>query len=204
MLVIGITGGVGSGKSKVLEELNTTYGAYIVEADRLAHTLMEPGKAAYKGIVACFGEEILCKEEPFAIDRGKLGSIVFNNQERLKQLDEIVHPIVKDEIKSLIRQKQAENCELFVIEAALLIQDGYKAICDEIWYVWASKEIRVSRLMESRGYTKERCISMFDSQAEDAYYQSNSNYIINNDGDYLISSKQIKDRLNKLCTNAII
>ena len=178
MIIIGITGGVGSGKSRVLYDLSENHGAYIVEADKLAHTLMEPGQSIYNEIVENFGREILKEKAPYEIDRQKLGSIVFSNKDKLKLLDSISHPAVKKNILWQIETKKAEGVKLFVIEAALLIQDGYKEICDEIWYVWVSKEERIKRLAKQRGYTKSKCISMFNSQEDDDYYLYNSQVLV--------------------------
>lgn len=204
MIIIGITGGVGSGKSRVLYDLSENHGAYIVEADKLAHTLMEPGQSIYNEIVKNFGREILKEKAPYEIDRQKLGSIVFSNKDKLKLLDSISHPAVKKNILWQIETKKAEGVKLFVIEAALLIQDGYKEICDEIWYVWVSKEERIKRLAKQRGYTKSKCISMFNSQEDDDYYKKYADFTINNQLDYENSSKQLNARLNKLMHSDII
>ena len=204
MIIIGITGGVGSGKSRVLYDLSENHGAYIVEADKLAHTLMEPGQSIYNEIVENFGREILKEKAPYEIDRQKLGDIVFSDKDKLKLLDSISHPAVKKNILWQIETKKAEGVKIFVIEAALLIQDGYKEICDEIWYVWVSKEERIKRLAKQRGYTKSKCVSMFNSQEDDDYNKKYADFTINNQLDYENSSKQLNARLNKLMHSDII
>ncbi|MBR1816381.1 MAG: dephospho-CoA kinase [Lachnospiraceae bacterium] len=205
MIILGITGGVGSGKSRVLYDLKENYNAYIVEADKLAHELMQPDKSIYNEIVSTFGRNVLEEETPYYIDREKLGSIVFNDSERLTILNGIVHPLVKKEIKRRINEVRAGGkYRLFVIEAALLIQDGYNSICDEIWYIWVDVEERIRRLMKQRGYTREKCLSIIDSQETDEYYKKYANYTINNQNNYENSSKQLKERLNKLLSNGII
>lgn len=199
MIVLGITGGVGSGKSRVLYDLEKNYDAYIVEADKLAHKLMEPGRPIYREIIRQFGADIVTDEAPYLINREKLGKIVFSDREKLAMLDSITHPLVKEEILRQIDEKKTsgDTC-LFVIEAALLIQDGYKDICDEIWYIWVPQEIRITRLMAQRGYTRERCLSMFQSQESDEYYKRYADFTINNQFEYKNSSKQLNARLNKL------
>ncbi|MBQ8923754.1 MAG: dephospho-CoA kinase [Lachnospiraceae bacterium] len=205
MIILGITGGVGSGKSRVLYDLKENYNAYIIEADKLAHELMQPDKSIYNEIVSTFGRSVLEEEAPYYIDREKLGSIVFNDSERLTILNGIVHPLIKKEIKRQINEVRASGkYQLFVIEAALLIQDGYNSICDEIWYIWVDAEERIRRLMKQRGYTREKCISIIDSQETDEYYKKYANYTINNQNNYENSSKQLKERLNKLLSNGII
>ena len=197
MKIIGITGGVGFGKSSVLNELKVQYGAYIIEADKLAHELMEPGKVIYEEIVTAFGEDILCEEEPHVIDRVKLGKIVFSDKKYLDVLNKIVHPLVKKSILMSIRQaKEKGDVRLFVIEAALLIEDEYKSICDELWYIWVDKETRIKRLMLQRNYTKEKSVSIMNNQSSDEFYKENCDFIIDNNRDYEYTSEQIKARLN--------
>lgn len=197
MKIIGITGGVGAGKSRVLNELKVQYGAYIIEADKLAHELMEPGKVIYEEIVTAFGEDILCEEEPHVIDRVKLGKIVFSDKKYLDVLNKIVHPLVKKSILMSIRQaKEKGDVRLFVIEAALLIEDEYKSICDELWYIWVDKETRIKRLMLQRNYTKEKSVSIMNNQSSDEFYKENCDFIIDNNRDYEYTSEQIKARLN--------
>ena len=205
MKILGITGGVGSGKSRILYDLKNDYDAYIIEADTLAHKLMLPGNTIYNEIVKEFGTDILSDEKPYPIDRKKLGEVVFNDSKRLAVLNNISHPLVKEEILRQIEQKKNEGTtDLFVIEAALLIEDGYLDICDEIWYIWVSKEERIKRLMKQRGYSREKCISIFDSQKPDEYYKKYTNYTINNEKSYENSSKQLKARLNKFLKNGIL
>ena len=204
MLILGITGGVGSGKSKILYDLSNLYGASIVETDKLAHTLMEPGQTVYQAVVEAFGTEILQAEEPYAIDRAKFAQIVFADKEKLAQLNALTHPAVKAWIRKDIEEKRKQDVKIYVIEAALLIQDGYKEICDEIWYIYVNEETRIKRLMKQRGYTEERCRAMFHSQEPESYYRKYADFTINNQLDYENSSKQLKDRLNILLGDAII
>lgn len=204
MVVLGITGGVGSGKSKVLYELENEYKAFVVEADRLAHKLMEPGEIIYNKIVDYFGEDILEEQVPHNIDRIKLGEIVFNDEEKRDLLNSISHPLVKKNIIELISYHKSLGTKLFVIEAALLIEDGYLEICDEIWYIWVDKEERINRLINSRGYTREKCFSIFNSQKDDSYYRSYTKYTIDNSKGFENTAKQLKDLLNNLLNNDII
>ncbi len=190
MKIIGITGGIGSGKSTVLNLLRDKYQAYIVEADRVAHDLMEPGQAAYEKIKAVFSETVFHADG--TINRAALGQMVFQDTDRLKQLNEIVHPAVKAWIRNEIeQQKQSGSCQLFVIEAALLIEDGYTAICDEIWYVYVEESIRIKRLMESRGYTEEKCRAVMKNQSDEAYYRQNTSAWIDNSLSFEDTEKQV-------------
>ena len=175
-----------------------------VETDKLAHTLMEPGQTVYQAVVEAFGTEILQAEEPYAIDRAKFAQIVFADKEKLAQLNALTHPAVKAWIRKDIEEKRKQDVKIYVIEAALLIQDGYKEICDEIWYIYVDEETRIKRLMKQRGYTEERCRAMFHSQEPESYYRKYADFTINNQLDYENSSKQLKDRLNILLGDAII
>lgn len=204
MLILGITGGVGSGKSKILYELSNQYAAYIVETDKLAHTLMEPGQPVYEQIVEAFGTDILKAEAPYEIDRTLFAKQVFSDKKKLEKLNALTHPAVKNWIRADIEKQKMLGTKLYVIEAALLIQDGYKEICDEIWYVYVDEETRIARLKQQRGYTEERCRAMFRSQEPDSYYRKYADFTINNQFDYKNSSKQLKDRLNILLENDII
>ena len=165
---------------------------------------MEPGQTVYQAVVEAFGTEILQAEEPYAIDRAKFAQIVFADKEKLAQLNALTHPAVKAWIRKDIEEKRKQDVKIYVIEAALLIQDGYKEICDEIWYIYVNEETRIKRLMKQRGYTEERCRAMFHSQEPESYYRKYADFTINNQLDYENSSKQLKDRLNILLGDAII
>lgn len=198
MIILGITGGVGSGKSRILYDLEKNYSAYVVEADKLAHRLMEPNQPIYHAIIHEFGSAILEEQEPYAIDRQKFAEVVFGNKEKLARLNSITHPAVKTWILNDIEEKKKSGTRLYVIEAALLIQDGYKEICDEIWYIYVDEKERMRRLMKQRGYTEQKCLSVFNSQESEMYYKKYADFTINNQFEYENSSKQLKDRLNKL------
>lgn len=194
MKIIGITGGIGSGKSTVLKLLKEEYNAYIVETDVLAHKLMQRGNKTYINIVNGFGEAIL--DENKEIDRAVLGTLVFQHEEKLKLLNSIVHPDVKQYIRSDIdAKKQQGKVDLYIIEAALLIEDGYKEICDEIWYIYADEELRIKRLLNSRGGTRQKWLDVIRNQANDKYYRDNCEHIVNNDEDFVKTSGIIKELL---------
>lgn len=179
MKIIGITGGIGTGKSTVLNILKEKYNAYIIETDKLAHTLMLPGKTAYKGIVDTFSDDIL--NEDRTINREKLGNIVFKDKEKLQALNEIVHPAVKAFILEDIKKRKEENqISYYVIEAALLIEDGYKEICDELWYVYVEKGERIRRLLLGRGSDVSKWEKVINSQSDEEFYRKNCDKIIDN------------------------
>lgn len=202
--VLGITGGIGSGKSAVLRYISTKKGTYIVEADALAKSLMSCGTELYKDIVDAFGNDILCEDGSF--DREKFGKIVFADSEKLKKLNSLVHPSVKNHITGLIKEAKEgtllnsrdEKISLFVIEAALLIEDGYKKICDKICYIYADRDIRIERLTDGRGYSKEKSISVMNSQKSDDFYKDNTEYLVDNSGDLERTKAYVDDMIMEL------
>ena len=137
MKIIGITGGVGCGKSKVLSWFQALPDTKVYEADQIAHLLQEPGACCYKEIVAEFGTRIL--KEDRKIDRKILGSVVFSDAIKLERLNQIVHPKVKQYVKKCIRKKKLPEQDCLCWRLALLLEDGYKEICDEIVYLRARK-----------------------------------------------------------------
>ncbi len=195
MKIIGITGGIGTGKSLVLSILKTKYDAYIVEADKVAHILMKKGEPAYIEIVNAFGNSVLDKETG-ELDRASLGSLVMNDKEKLNVLNSIVHPLVKDYLLSDIEKMRKEDITYYVIEAALLIQDGYKQICDEIWAIITDKDIRIERLKKNRNYTIEKADGFIKNQPSDDFFIDNSDRIIYNntdEGDLIKAIDEILD-----------
>lgn len=194
MRVIGITGGIGTGKSTVLKLLKEEYGAYIVETDKLAHRLMGPGENAYQRIVDTFGGAVLYEDG--TINREKLGRLVFSHPAELEKLNKIVHPAVKEYILRDIEAKKKENqIDYYVIEAALLIEDGYKAICDEMWYIYTSREERLRRLLVSRGGSREKWEQVIGSQSSEAYYRANCDVTIDNGKTIEYTINIVKDLL---------
>lgn len=194
MKIIGITGGVGSGKSRVLSFMKDEYQAVICEADRVAWELQEPGKPSYLQIVSHFGVEILNEDK--TINRKALGAVVFSNQSEMAVLNEITHPAVKTYIREWIAKEENNGTALFVLEAALLLEDHYDEICDELWYIYTDEQTRRIRLKESRHYTDEKIDMMIASQAEEAVFRKECGKIIDNSGTFENTCVQIKEAIN--------
>lgn len=187
MKVLGITGGVGAGKSTILDYLKEQYHARVILADQVGHMVQQPGQECYRKIVEAFGEEILCND---CIDRQKLGAVVYADRQKLELLNHLVHPAVKAYIVSEIEKERKENKVPFVVvEAALLLEDRYDLICDEIWYVSADEKIRFDRLKKSRGYSAEKTESIMKNQMKDAEFRSRCDFIIDNSGDFVENTK---------------
>ena len=199
MKIIGITGKIGAGKSLVLGYLEAMDSSFVLESDVLAKSLYQKGYSVYKRVVEVFGSDIL-DTETNEIDKVKLSSLVFADSAKLETLNSIVHPAVKEEILRLIEAKRSEGISVFFIEAALLIQDGYREICDEIWFIKADEETRIKRLMSSRGYSFEKCQSIIQNQPDDDYYEKNSDRIFDNTKDVLSVFEEIDKALALILT----
>ncbi len=180
MQVIGITGGVGCGKSTVLAYLIEKYHVQAVQADVVARKLQEKGQKVFLDIVEAFGRSIL--DEAGELDRSALAEIVFHDEAKRKFLNGIVHPAVKRRILQDIEEAKAAGCQWFFIEAALLIESGYGEICQELWYVDADPAARASRLKASRGYSQERFERMSASQLDRQTFLQHCQVVIHNDG----------------------
>ena len=192
MKVIGITGGVGSGKSRVLAYMRDAYGAVICQMDETARSLQKKGTRCFDRIVEAFGTGIL--DGQGELDRAALGSIVFASEEKLTQLNGIVHPEVIRLVEKDIRSKAEGGRKLYVVEAALLPDVG-KELCDELWYIYADENVRRERLKTSRGYTDDRISQMIGSQPEEERFRASCSVVIDNSGDFEDTKKQIGDNL---------
>ena len=190
MRIIGITGGIGSGKSRVLSYMQERFSAVVCQADQVAWKLQEPGQKCYQEIVKCFGESIL--NENGTINRGRLGQVVFGNQEKLFLLNRIMHPAVKEYITDFIIAEQQKGTGCFVLEAALLLEDNYHQICNELWYIYANEEVRRLRLKESRQYTDEKINAIMASQLPEVSFREQCQVVIDNSGDFEDTCYQIE------------
>ncbi len=193
MKVIGITGGVGAGKSKVLHFLEAEYGAVVCQLDHVAFMLQRKGQPCFDEIVKEFGEEV--RRPDGELDRQKLAEVVFGDQQRLGRLNAIVHPLVKEWVRRDIIEKEKEHIPLYVIETALLPEAGYEDICGEIWYIYASEDARRKRLKSSRGYSDERISRMIESQSPDEVFRKVCQAVIDNSGPFEYTKKQIGEIL---------
>lgn len=188
MKIIGLMGGVGSGKSTVANILKEEFGAQLIITDDVARKLCDIGEASYNKIVSYFGEEVL--QEDGQLNRRRLGEIVFDNREKLEVLNSYTHPLVKEYVLQQIQKVKEHNNKTssqtiipyVVIETALLIDAGYRELCDEVWYVAVSEDIRRERLIQSRGYSEEKIRLILKNQMSDKDFSDNCDKILyNND-----------------------
>lgn len=182
MKFIGITGGVGAGKSEILHYIEEKYPSQVVLADELAHRLMCPGTVCYSQIQNVFLEDDIFAADG-SLDAGKMSKVIFADSEKRQIMNGIVHPAVKQEVLNLCAEERKKGkISYFILEAALLIEDGYDKICDELWYIYTTEEIRRKRLKESRGYSDDKIEAIFRSQLSEEMYRSYCKVVIDNNG----------------------
>lgn len=195
MKFIGITGGVGAGKSAILDYLKNKPDTKVMLADEIAHELMVPGTQCYDRLKAEFGTEDIYQKDGF-FDRIKLAQVIFSDDEKRKKLNGIVHPTVR---KYVIGQAAYERKEgkikLLVLEAALLIEEHYDEICDELWYIYTSEENRRIRLKKQRNYSDEKINEIFNSQLTDEKFRKACRVVIDNNGTIEAAEAQIEAAL---------
>ena len=193
MKVLGITGGVGAGKSTVLMYLKEHYGARVIQADQVGHLLKQPHESCYRRIVELFGTTVLNADG--TISRPKLGAIVYADPQKMARLNAIMHPSIRRWIKSEVEAEQKRGCVPFVtVEAALLLEDHYDEICDEIWYVHTDDAVRIKRLQESRGYSEEMCHRIMANQKNECDFRAACQLVIDNSSDIVQNTYEQMDK----------
>lgn len=196
MKVIGITGGVGAGKSALLAYIEAHYNAKIVLADEVAHIVKEPGGVCYEKLVALLSEEVL--NEDGTIHKAKMAEKIFASNEVLTQVNALIHPAVKEWILNAIKEEREKGeLDFFFVEAALLIEDGYLNIVDEMWYIYAREEVRRERLKASRNYSDEKIASIIKSQLSEEEFRNNCKFVIDNSESLEWAYEQIDKKLGE-------
>ena len=196
MKVIGLTGGVGCGKSTVTDVLKEKYNAHVIQCDVLGHEVLYPSGEAYEPVVELLGKEIL--DQSGFIDRGRVAGIVFKDATLLRRMNEIVHPAVIREVERQIEEQRLKGeCDYVVMETALMIEAGMAKCCDVVWYVYANEDVRRVRLKASRGYTDERIHSVMASQKSEEEFRAIADFVIDNSGSPIETEKQIIQELGK-------
>lgn len=191
--VIGVLGGAGSGKSEALKIFKEKYQAHLLIADDIAKELASPGGISYFKIVEAFGEEIL--NEDGCINRAKLADIVFRQKDKLELLNSITHPDVKEEIQSRIHKAVEEGIAYVVLEAALLVECGYRSMCDEFWYVYTSEDVRRKRMKETRNYSDEKIDAIIRNQLSEEEFRKHSDRVLDNNSTVENLEKEIDRNL---------
>lgn len=196
MKLIGITGGVGAGKSQILSYIESRCNCRILLADQAAHEVKEPGQPCYRKLVELLGSGIL--QEDGAIDKGKMAAAIFADEDLRKRVNAIIHPAVKEYILAEIKKERAAGeKDAFFLEAALLIEEGYDRILDELWYIYADEAVRRRRLKASRGYSEEKIGQIFLSQLSEEEFRRHCKVIIDNSRSLSDTYMQIEERLKE-------
>lgn len=197
MLVIGITGGVGAGKSSVLKVLEEHCNCKLILADDVGNKVKEPGQKCYSQIVELLGTDIL--EEDLTINRIKMAAKIFSDSQILEQVNTIIHPAVKEYIlEEIASERSKQEIDVFFLEAALLIEAGYTRYLDELWYIFSEKDVRIKRLKESRGYSDEKIRQIMEQQLSDEEFKKHADVILDNSKCFEDTFTQIKEECVRL------
>ncbi len=177
--IIGITGGVGAGKSQVLNYLGENYNSRIIFSDDVANDIKKKGNTAFDDLVGLLSENILGDDGE--IDRKLMAAAIFYDEDMLDKVNKILHPAVNTYIINIIEEERRKGELDFVfVEAALLIENGYKEIADELWYVYADEQTRRQRLKSSRNYSDQKITEIMGNQLDDKTFRENCDFIIDN------------------------
>ena len=180
MIVIGLTGGIGTGKSEVAR-IFQELGAVVINADRIGHQAYTPHSEIWQEVVKAFGEEIL--QPSGEIDRKKLGSIVFADPEQLARLNQIMHPRMARMVARQVEELGEQGEDVVVVEAALLFEAGWDSLVGEVWSTESPEELVIERLQSRSGLSQEEAKKRIDSQMSAEERISRSQVVVDNSGD---------------------
>ncbi len=196
MLLVGLTGGIASGKSHVARVFRDL-GAQLIDADRIVHELLQPRQQAWHSIVEHFGKGILAAGD--CIDRKKLGEIIFHDPEQRAWLNSCLHPKVFDVYLSQVRQMRTRPSNTIIIfDAALLVETGYHRKMDRLIVVYAEQEQQIERLMKRDNFTKEQALARIKSQMPLSEKRGHADYVIDNTGSRERTTEQAREVFHKL------
>ena len=180
MIVVGLTGGIASGKSTVARHL-ATRGAVVIDADKLGHRAYEPSRPAFAKVVAAFGDDVVGADGE--IDRRALGGKVFGDPAALKRLTDIVWPQILSMAKQEIAAAKDAGAAVVVLEAAVLIEAGWQSEVDEVWAVTVEPAVAVARACARDGIDAAAVQARIDAQLSNAERTANAHAVIDNSGD---------------------
>lgn len=195
MLTIGLTGGVGAGKSRVLAWLEKEWGAGVIRTDETARELMEPGEEGYVRVVKALGTSFLNQEG--VIHRPALAQLIFRDHQARETVNAIIHPLVWEKVKQELALARKEGRYSVMVVESALFDESALSFLEEIWYVYASKEVRIQRLMENRGYSREKCLSILASQRSEQEFRALSSLVIDNTGDWDKTREKLAERIRE-------
>lgn len=187
-MLIGLTGGIASGKStvgKILKDL----GAKVIEADEIAREIVKPGKVAWERIVDYFGEDILLSNQE--LDRKKIGEIIFHDEAAREKLNQITHPLIISEIKARIQQSKENGEEIIVVDIPLLIEIDVMHLFEEVWVIYVTRKTQIKRLIERDQIDRETAIAKIDSQLSLEKKKEYADRLIINEG----SKEELREKV---------
>lgn len=193
MHIIGLTGGIASGKStvsKILQDL----GAYIIDADKIARRIVEPGQPALSEIQAAFGSDILLADG--TLDRKSLGEIIFNNPTARQRLNTITHARIKLAVDEAVEKAAAAGYNIVVLDVPLLLEVGWQHLADTVWVVYINRETQIARLMERDGLTGTEAMSRIQSQMSLEDKKAYADTVIDNSGGLAETWRQVAAALS--------
>jgi len=189
MKIIGLTGGVGSGKSTVAEMLREL-GATVIDADQAAHEAYAPGTRGFEAVVAEFGPEFV---RDGAIDRQKLGALVFNDEAARLRLNAIVHPLVREWMAARTAEAFERGDEIVIQDVPLLFENGLEGLFSSVLLVYAPQDIQLERLVQGRRVPPERARAMIATQMPIDEKRRRSHHIVDNSGTVEQTRKQVEE-----------
>lgn len=194
-LVLGVTGGIGSGKSTVSQILRQM-GAVIIDADTISKEVVMPGEKALEELTHVFGGDIL--DEYGKLQRKKLADIVFSDRKRLDILNGIVHKYVAQRIKDNVKEQLIRKEKVIVVDAPIPVKEGFIDVCDKIWTIAADKELRIKRIMARNSMTYDEAVARINSQLDEQEYIKIADTVIDNNYDQAHLEDKIKFHLTRL------
>lgn len=190
MYVIGLTGGIGSGKSTVAEMLREK-GAVVLGADQVGHEVYLPGTPAWREIVEAFGEEVVAADG--TIDRKRLGAIVFAHPQALQRLNAITHPRMKELMRQKLQALAEQGVEVAVLEAALLFDAGWEDLTDEVWVTVAPPPVAARRTAERSGISVDEALARIKAQMSNEERARRSQVVIDTDCTLEETRRQVEE-----------
>jgi len=195
MKVIGLTGGIGSGKSTVSQFL-AELGAKIIDADKVGHEVFQPDTEAWCEVVAAFGQQVLATDG--SIDRKKLGAIVFADPEARARLNRIMHPRIHKAVKAQLEQYRSQGVAVAVVEAPLLVEAGWTSLVDEVWVTTAPETTILKRLKERAGLSEQESRARISAQLPNEERIKQADVVIDTDCDLDELKAKVKELWQKL------
>ena len=200
MLVIGLTGSIGTGKSEAARQL-AALGSSVISADQVGHEAYTPNTEAWEQLVATFGDGIL--QEDGEIDRRKLGAIVFSDTAQLDRLNQIMHPRMARMVSDKIENFRAEGVDVVVVEAALLFEAGWDSLVEEVWVTDSPEQMVIERLKQRNGLSEEEARKRISSQMDRSERIEKADFVIDNSGDVAGLEGAVKELWNSRVTTGI-